>query len=134
MSDARLSMEPTLPPGVFDTLGCIGGALSFALLQPPGTPRQRVFALVIVGSAFSTFLTPWVCDLMARWMPGLVTEHARAGIGFLGGLGGVLLAQALIEVTRERASAGVRLLLDRIFGPATQPPRRPPISSPPMAP
>jgi hypothetical protein len=111
-------MEPTFASGVVDALGCVGGALSFALLQPPGTPKQRVFALVIVGSIFSGFLTPWACDLLALWMPSVITDHARGGIGFLAGLGGVLLAQAVIDVLRERASAGVRIVLDRIFGPA----------------
>lgn len=125
-------MEPTLPPGVVDALGCVGGALSFALLQPPGTPRQRVFALVVVGATFSGFLAPWLCDLLALWMPRLLTEHARAGIGFLTGLGGVLIAQALIEVCRERASAAVRQLLDRLFGP--QPPQPPEPPRPPILP
>jgi hypothetical protein len=121
MNDARLSMEPTLPSGVVDALGCVAGALSFALLQPPGTPKRRAFALLIVGSAWSGFVMPWVCDLLALWAPRLLTDHARGGLSFLGGLAGVIIAQAIVDGVRERASAGVRRLLDFVFGPGSPP-------------
>jgi hypothetical protein len=116
MKHARLAME--IPPGVIDAAGCVAGALSFALLQPAGAPKRRMFALVIVGACFSGFVMPWICELLAQWAPRLATEHARSGLSFLGGLAGVVLAQAVIDGVRERASTTVRLAIDFVLGPA----------------
>ena len=129
-------MEPTVASGVVDALGCVGGALSFALLQRTPQTMRQAFALVAVGSMFGGFVTPWVCDLLVLWQPWLVTDHARGGIGFLAGLAGVVVAQAVIDNVRDRATATVRLVLDWILGPAPgpAPAPQPPLPQPPILP